>query len=240
MEKIIFLHHSTGECIWVGKTNHYVYRLTKIGDVQKHFKKLNKINKTRYSLSEKSFPAAEGSRNYPFDYYDIWVKHAGAKPYNNELTLEILTGDYDVVIFKHCYPVSNILEDTGNPEIDSPEKRLENYKMQYNALKQKMHEFPDKKFIIWTPAVQVKSRLSEEEAIRTREFYNWVMQEWNEKGDNIYVWDFYQYETEGGLYFKDEYSGGKDESHPGVNFSARVAPMFARFIYDVVSGTTDR
>lgn len=236
MEKIVFLHHSTGECIWKGRTHRYVYRLTRTGDVQRHFKQLNKSNKTRLSISKISFPATAGWRNYPHDYYNIWIKNAGNKPYKNELTLELLTRDYDVIIFKHCYPASNIMEDTGKPDIDSQEKRLENYKLQYNALKSKMHEFPDKKFIVWTPAVQVKSRITEDEALRAREFHRWILEEWDEKKDNIFIWDFYSYETEGGLYFKEEYSGDADESHPGVEFSAQLAPLFAKFVYDVATG----
>jgi len=33
MKKIAFLHHSTGSCIWVGKTNKYLYKITKRGDM---------------------------------------------------------------------------------------------------------------------------------------------------------------------------------------------------------------
>ena len=37
MERIVFLHHSTGSSIWIGNTNKYVYKLTHKGDVQKFF-----------------------------------------------------------------------------------------------------------------------------------------------------------------------------------------------------------
>ncbi len=137
MKKIIFLHHSTGYNIWVGGTNRYIYKLTKEGDVKKYFKNYNRKNKTNYSISEQYFPKLEpyGWNNYPYDYYNIWVKHSGPDRYMDEPTLEILTREYDIIIFKHCFPGSRILEDTGNPNIDSDEKRLENYKLQYNALK---------------------------------------------------------------------------------------------------------
>ena len=90
--------------------------------------------------------------NYPYDYYNIWVKHAGDAPYQGEPTLEMLTKEYDVIVWKHCYPVGNILPDTGTPDVDSAEKRLENYKLQYAELKEKMRSFPDTKFIVWTGA----------------------------------------------------------------------------------------
>lgn len=236
MQKIIFLHHSTGRSVWVGNTNRYVYRLANKGHVQRFFEKYNRINKTNYQISNRIFPMNEpyGWNNYPYDYYNIWVKNAGKIPYMGEPTLEILTASYDIIIFKHCFPVGNIMADNGKPDIDSPEKKLENYKLQYNALKSKMHEFPNKKFIVWTPPASVKTRISENEARRTREFYKWMIEEWNEKGDNIFIWDFFKYQTEGGLYLPEKNAYSRDNSHPGKEFSANVAPKFASYIIDVI------
>ena len=236
MKKIVFLHHSTGYSIWTGKTNRYIYKITSQGDVQRYFKKHNNKNNTGYVISDRFFPKKEpyGWNNYPFDYYNIWVRNAGEKPYMEEPTLEILTREFDVIIFKHCFPVSRIVEDSGSPDINSPVKSLENYRLQYDALKTKMHEFPENKFIVWTPAVNTEKLMSEEEAVRTRQFRDWVISEWDEKGDNIFVWDFYEYETEGGLYLAAKNAYSPDNSHPGKEFSARIAPLFGQFIIDVI------
>ena len=156
-----------------------------------------------------------------------------------EPTLEILTKEYNVIIFKHCYPVSNIKEDKGHPDSDSAEKRAENYKLQYNALKEKMKKFADNKFIIWTPAVNTRALMSEDEALRTREFHDWMINEWDEKGDNIFIWDFYMYETEGGLWLADKNALSPQNSHPGGEFSARMAPLFGKFIIDVIESAAD-
>lgn len=236
MKKIVFLHHSTGYNIWVGGTNRYVYKLTGKGDVQRYFSDYNRKNKTNYLVTEQYFPkeAPYGWNNYPYDYYNIWVKNAGFGPFKEEPTLEMLTKEYDVIIFKHCFPGSRILEDTGNPNIDSDEKRLENYKLQYNALKQKMHEFPDCRFILLTPAVNTKAQMTEDQALRTAEFHKWITEEWDEKEDNIFTWDLYKYETEGGLYLADKYASRPDDSHPNKEFSAKVAPLVSKFIIDVI------
>ena len=117
---------------------------------------------------------------------------------------ELLTKEYDVIIFKHCYPVSLIQADISSPDADSDIKSVENYQSQYAALKTKMHEFHGTRFILWTPAVNTKHLMTEEEAVRTRQFRDWIVNEWDEKGDNIFVWDFYELETEGGLYLKDK------------------------------------
>lgn len=241
MKKIIFLHHSTGKCLWLGNTNRYINKLTGVSDVGKYFRRYNRRNGTGFHIQELIFPKNHpyGWKNYPFDYYNIWVKNASENPYMEEPTLEMLAKKYDVIIFKHCYPVSKILEDTGTPDIDSDIRRLENYKLQYNALKKKMHEFPDKQFIVWTPAVLKSNQLRPDEAERTFEFYKWMKDEWDEKGDNIFIWDFYKLETEGGLYLLDKYAAGPANSHPNKNFAAKASPLFCKFIIDVINGIVE-
>jgi len=241
MTKIIFLHHSTGRSVWVGNTNRYVYKITGQGDVQKYFKKYNKKNKTDYFITEMPFPKSSpyGWKNYPYDYYNIWVKNSGEEPFMEEPTLEILTKDYNVIIFKHCYPVSRMVADIGNPNIDSEIKSLENYKLQYVALKEKMQEFPENKFIVWTPAVNTKANMTEEEAIRAKEFHSWLINDWDETGDNIFLWDFYEYETEGGLYLTEKNAYSPLNSHPSIEFSGKVAPLFSKFIIDVINNNVD-
>lgn len=226
--KIIFLHHSTGGNIWNG-------------GVPEWFKQYDSKQGVNYQITEQPFPKGDpyAWKNYPYDYWNIWVDHAGNEPFMEEPTLEILTKQYQVIIFKHCFPVSGIEADTGNPNIASEDKRIENYKLQYNALKAKMHEFPNTKFIVWTGAGLVRNNTNEEQGIRTRKFFDWVKKEWDERGDNIFIWDFYELETEGGLYLKDEYAASPDDSHPNEPFAKKVAPLFCQRIVDVVEGRGD-
>ncbi|MBU0671184.1 hypothetical protein KKF29_03435 [Patescibacteria group bacterium] len=217
-EKIIFLHHSTGENIWNGGLAEEL---------------------SEYSIEEQEFPkdSPYGWENYPYDYWNIWVNNAGESEYMDEPTLEMLTQNYDVIMFKHCFPVGYIEEDTGNADIASSEKTLENYKLQYNALKEKMLEFPNSTFIVWTGATLVESETDPSYAERMQEFVNWVKTEWDEEGDNIYIWDFYDLETEGNLYLKDSYSQG--DSHPNESFSLMVAPYLANRIRGIIEGDGD-
>ncbi|MEJ2048683.1 MAG: hypothetical protein P8Y60_02350 [Calditrichota bacterium] len=254
---VIFLHHSTGEVIWNGGVPQWI-------------EEYNFAKSTTYRITEQNFPKARpyGWKNYPYDYWNIWVNLAGDKPYlsdnvrklgimqrakafaksvkdgnlfeeKGEPTLEILSKDYDLIIWKHCFPGTNIKPDTGTPKVTNETKRLENYTVQYKALKQKMHEFPATKFLVWTGAAQVKGQASPEEAQRAREFANWVKNDWDEAGDNIFIWDFRQLETEGGLYLKTEYARNKNNSHPNEAFARRVAPLFGQRIVDVLEGRGD-
>lgn len=224
--RVLFLHHSTGECVWNG-------------GVPEALERYNAAHQTRYRVEERSFPkeAPYGWENFPFDYWNIWVRHAGPRPYREEPTLEMLTRDYDVIVFKHCFPVCSIEPDTGHPDVASADKRIENYKLQYAALKAKLRKFPSQRFLLWTGAAQVSSDVDAASARRARSFFQWVVNEWDETGDNIYLWDFYALETGGGLYLKPEYASG--DAHPNEGFARLVAPLFVQRIVDVIEGRGD-
>jgi hypothetical protein len=224
--RILFLHHSTGECVWGG-------------GVEAWFEAYNKANKTAYEITEQAFPKSEpyGWENYPYDYWNIWVNNAGDKPFQAEPTLEMLTPKYDVIVWKHCFPVSQIEADTGEADVASSEKRAENYKLQYAALKTKLNAFPKTKFIVWTGAALVKSETDEAAARRAKAFFEWVRKTWDAPGDNIFIWDFHTLETEGGLYLRQAYAAG--DSHPNEAFSKTVAPLFCQRVVDVLRGAGD-
>jgi hypothetical protein len=208
--RIVFLHHSTGQNIWngnrstifskvVGKVSTRLsYKFYKKAVLPELFERYNKNYRTKYIINELTFPkkAPYGWHNYPFDYYNIWVKHAGNNVFMEEPTLEMLTKEYQVIIFKHCFPVSNIQANDDSANIDSDFKSIANYKLQYIALRDKLLEFPNTKFILFTGAAQVKSQISEDEAKRAKEFFEWAVKEWDLPNDNIYIWDFYNLQTE--------------------------------------------
>lgn len=230
--KIIYLHHSTGGVIWNGNTGSKTEKVS----LPLLFKNYNKANGTTYHIEEIEFPKNEpyGWSNYPYDYYNIWVKNAGNEPFMEEPTLEILTREYQIIILKHCFPVSNLQADQDSADINSELKTLSNYKMQYLALRDKFHEFPATKFILFTGAAQVKNNITAEEAERAREFFSWVVDSWDLSGDNIYIWDLFSLQTEGGLYFKDEYAASLNDSHPNKEFASKAVKLLFQRIIDVI------
>ena len=229
---ILFLHHSTGGVIWKGGGH----------SLKQFFKEFNQEYDTNYAISEKAFPKQSpyGWNNYPFDYYNIWVKNAGEEPFMKESTLEMLTKEYQLIMFKHCFPVSDIQADLDIPDINSDIKTLAHYKLQYLALRDKLHEFPDTKFILWTGAALVEAVTSEEKALRAKEFFEWVTDEWDVPGDNIYIWDFYSLQTEGDLYFKEQYAVSSRDSHPNDEFAGRVVPLLFNRIIDVIDNNGNK
>jgi len=244
---IVFLHHSTGLVIWNGESTSKIAKFVRrkssrlanlIGakaQLPLLFEKYNKEHHKNYRIEEMVFPYAPYDWvNYPYDYYNIWVKNASEKPYMEQPTLEMLSNEYQVIIFKHCFPASNIQEDMDSADINSDIKTLSNYKLQYLALRDKLYEFPDTKFILFTGAVQVKSSISEDEARRAKEFFEWVTNEWDLPGDNIHIWDFYKLQTEGGLYFREDYAVSATDSHPNEEFARQAVKLLFNRIIEVI------
>lgn len=239
--KIIFLHHSTGKNIARGGASRLWHKLSGAGDLDNWFSNQNSTNGTNYHLSKRIFPSSDGYgwNNYPYDYYNIWVQHAGPQPYKGEPTLEMLTSEYDVIMFKHCFPVSEIKQDDGKADIVSSKKTLANYKLQYAALKEKLHQFPNTKFIVWTGAALTEAATDRRSAQRMKEFVNWVKNDWDKEDDNIHLWDFYALETEGGLYLKDEYAASPQDPHPNRAFSSKMVGLLGQRIVDVIEERID-
>lgn len=237
--KIIFLHHSTGNVLFnAGNEPNWILNkfFGKKAFVSKWFNDYNSKNGTNIHFTQQVFPKREpyGWNNYPYDYYNIWVKNAGDQPFLTEPTLEILTRQYNLIIFKHCFPVSAILNDTIAPDVNSPLKTIENYKLQYQELKRKMNEFPNNKFLVWTGAALNENHTNKKQALRTKAFFEWVKNEWDTDDDNIYVWDFYGLQTEGGLYTKKENVAGVNDSHPSKSFAQRAAKLFCERIIEII------
>lgn len=189
-----------------------------------------------------TYPATTGGypwANDPYDYWNLWVAHQGASRDLGEENLDDLAARFDVVVWKHCFPVSGIGPDGAAPSVSSPERTIASYQLQYEALKARMHEFPGRRFLVWTGAALVEGATDPASAQRAQQFFAWVKDVWDEPGDNVYVWDFLQLETGGGPYLLAEHAADLTDSHPNATFSAEVAPLVARRIVDVIEGRGD-
>lgn len=223
--KAVFLHHSTGKAVWDGGVPALVERY-------------NMSHGTQYLVDEQDFPSAD--LNFPYHYWNYWVNHGDQEFYNDEPTLQHLTQNYDVVVWKHCYPATHVEPDCEEPSVGSDTMCMQNYQLQYNALRDKMHEYPDNRFIVWTGAANVEAMTMPEYAARGRQWVNWVKNEWDQPNDNIYVWDFYELQTQGTDYFLADYALSPEDSHPNAMFAAEIAaPRFVNRLTDVLQGDGD-
>lgn len=227
--RIAYLHHSTGGNVWDGGVPGFIAGWPKPAG-------------TSYTITEITYPATSGGypwENYPYDYWNLWVNFTGSNHDSGELNLDDLVAAYDVIVWKHCFPVSGIEAESGAASVSSQTKTIGNYQLQYAALKARMLQFPGKRFVVWTGAALTEGSTSPDAAGRARQFFSWVKSSWDEKGDNIYVWDFHQLETDGGLYLRAEYAAAPTDSHPNATLSSLAAPLLGKRIVDVIEGRGD-
>lgn len=237
-KRAIFLVHSTGTDLFSqGKVNDWL-------------KNYNAINSTNFQIYTRTYPENPWPwSNYPHDYWKLWVDNSCN---NNDPDIECLaslSSKYDMVIFKHCYPGADLEADLGTPDIKSSRKSLENYKLQYRALRSLMDGIPDKKFMVWTLVPRHRLATYASTASRANEFANWVKTEWlTEDGKphpNIYIFDFFSLAAELNknpsngvqycLKYDYEYSHSSSDSHPNVLANQTIGPLFAQAVVKALS-----
>ncbi|HNW52476.1 MAG TPA: Ig-like domain-containing protein, partial [Prolixibacteraceae bacterium] len=244
-QKAIFLHHSTGGAVFSE------------GDVEGWITNYNSTNGTSYSCTERAYPDSPYPwENYPYDFWNLWVNGGCDSEQSGIECINSLAASYNLIIFKHCFPGAGIEEDTGSPDITSDRKSLENYKLQYRALRTMMDNHPGTLFMVWTLAPLHRNATNAEQAARAREFVNWVKNTWLEEDGkshpNIYIFDFYNIVAESDptpahgqvnclMY---DYEGDHDgsDSHPNYAANQVAGPQFAEAVVNclssISSGTT--
>ncbi|OGI32396.1 MAG: hypothetical protein A2343_03915 [Candidatus Moranbacteria bacterium RIFOXYB12_FULL_35_8] len=159
--------------------------------------------------------------------------------------MNTLTQNYEVIIFKHCYPGAAVLADTGSPSVSSSVKSLENYKLQYRALRSMLDSYPNNKFIIWTLSPLHRLATTEANAQRAKEFVDWVKEDFltedSQPHENIYIFDWWGYVAGLDNYLKYEYeiSHTGSDSHPNNQANIDVGPIFSQFIVDTIDESSD-
>ncbi len=217
---IIFLHHSVG------------YNLIEQGGLREAF------TQAGYSFFDHGYnsPGLTGpsgqergySYNVPGDNTDIdglakiFSQHVYPLPIN---TLSGLL-QHEVIIFKSCFPNSNITSD----------EQLEQNKAMYLGMRAVMDKHPDKIFIIMTTPPLNPAETTLETAARARAMADWLKSDEFLKGhSNVFTFDLYSYladdkpnSPEINMLLK-EYQGGTD-SHPNQLANLTIGPKLVQFV----------
>jgi hypothetical protein len=236
-QKVIFLHHSTGSGVYYG------------GNVTQWIATYNTQHNTNYRISERSYPDTPYPwANYPYDYWNLWINNKCNNADPNIPCMDKITQDYDVIIFKHCFPGASIAADNGNPSVSSNVQTLANYKLQYRALRALMDSYPKKKFIVWTLAPLHRLATNTDDAARARQFVDWVKTTWLTEDarlhPNIFIFDFFSSAAESNTTplngklncLKYDYEGSHtgNDSHPNALANQTIGPLFAEFIVNTI------
>lgn len=141
------------------------------------------------------------------------------------------------------------MEDKGTPNVASKVKSLENYKVQYRALRAMMDSYPDTKFMVWTLAPLHRLSTDIQSAARAKQFVDWVKTEWlvedGKQHPNIYIFDFFNLAAETNLSpenglvnclkYEYEISHTNGDSHPNNLANSTIAPLFAEAIVNALA-----
>jgi len=128
---------------------------------------------------------------------------------------------HDIIMFKSCYPASNIKSD----------KMLQQYKDYYNALLPTFKKNPAILFIGMSTPPLVKWHTTPENATRARQWAKWLTTEYAPGAKNVRIFDIFNSlailegkKNENRMV--PQFSTGKEDSHPSPAGAAAMTRMF--------------
>jgi hypothetical protein len=217
---IMFLHHSVGE------------NLIAQGQVRQ------KLTAAGYTLWDQAYnweqligpdgKATGYSYNVPNDNTDpdglarIFAQALFPVPVNTFSALM----QHEVIIFKSCFPVSDIATD----------ELLAEYKTFYLGIREVLRKHPEKVFIVLTPPPLNPAETTAANAQRARAFANWLTsKEFLTQQPNVFAFDLFDAFAEANPAAPDysmlraDYRNGAD-SHPNAKANETVAPALVDFV----------
>jgi hypothetical protein len=143
----------------------------------------------------------------------------------------------DIIMFKSCYPNSDIAAEGQEPENASDNaKTTWNYRAVFAELQGIMAKYPNKVFIYVTAPPLVPNQTKPENAKRAREFNNWVKSQYvtdytQKTGQlNLMVFDFFDVLADKDNYLKAEYRRSDQDSHPNPAGGQAATVAFIDFL----------
>jgi hypothetical protein len=231
----IFLHHSTGGCIWSSPDN--------LGTTSIPLEMTAYNISHNYTGNDAVTMIGTGSETwFPLgavgNEWELW--HRIFDGYTGDGDIQPYLNDNKIIVIKSCYPSSLLTgvgsaADTLTPEL----KTIYNYKWHWRSIIRVMQQHPDNFFAIWTnaPYRGGNGELS-------HQFCKWAKDTlatgndpiFGDFPDNVYVFDFFhKLASPPNWWLPDSLSywnGSGFESHPNGRATDLVAPQFVQEIFD--------
>ena len=225
----IFFHHSTGNNIWgPNGSNTSIPNEMSLYNIQKGYTGNDVV-----TMDEDWFPSDDNEWYTWHRIFDNSDPNNNIYPYfpNNK-----------IIVIKSCFPSSKIvgqgsaLDTLNNPSI----KTIYNYKWHWRSILNKMKQYPETFFIIWTNAPLVPNSTNYIQAELAEHFCSWAKDTLSAGNDqlfglfpsNVYVFDyFHKLADENGM-LKLEYATSSGDSHPNSDATELVAPQFVQEIFN--------
>lgn len=224
----IFLHHSTGGCIWGPN-----------GSATSIPQQISLYNAAHGYTGADAVVCQETW--YPQYNDNEWSTWHSIFETGSPESIATYLQNYSVIIIKSCFPSSNMTgtgqaSDTLNPW----DKTLYNYKWHWRHMLRVMQAHPENFFAIWTNAPLVSSATSPVEAFLSSLFCHWAKDtlaagldpEFGVIPQNVYVFDFFHKLVDANNYLPNNYAASSGDSHPNAAATALVAPQFVQEIFD--------
>lgn len=189
--KLIFIHHSVGEN-WLSDDNGGLG--TELGN-NNYF-----VSDTYYGWG----PDAIGDRTDIPDWLE-WFTESNRDTYMNAVYRESRDdaagydyynrpmadpgGENSVILFKSCYPNSNLAGNPTDPIADGPDMTVGGAKYVYTKILSYFSEHPEKLFIAITPPPEISPEFAES----AEAFSRWMANDWLDTygGSNVRVFDLH-------------------------------------------------
>ena len=150
----------------------------------------------------------------------------------------ILDG-HDIILFKSCFPVSNIRQDDPEKDRQNPGRRsLSNYKRHYRTIREATDRHPDKRFVIITPPPLHPDATDPVAAQRARAFADWLSStDFLEDRKHLFVFDLFDLLADpqtNTLRTEFHLDPNSRNSHPNPVAHLTVAPRLADFVINII------
>ncbi|MGQ9627837.1 MAG: hypothetical protein ACUVV0_13145 [Anaerolineae bacterium] len=206
--KLVFIHHSTGEA-WLTDDN---------GDLGIALRDNNYfVSDTNYGWGPTCVELGGPIGDYTdIPHWYLWFTGSNRGTYlaalyaesgQNSAYSRLATnpgGENEIIMFKSCFPNSNIDGNPNDPPAPSADYNSElnvaNAKRIYLDLLNYFATRQDKLFIVITAPPQVQNATDATQAANARAFNNWLVNDWldNYPYNNVAVFDFYNVLTSNG------------------------------------------
>jgi hypothetical protein len=228
----IFLHHSTGECIWGpnGSATSVPQQIISYNASHSY------SGSNAVSLNEMGWPETPWDNEWERwhrIFYNMDTVDADIRP--------ILEAN-KIIMIKSCFPSSNMFggvgtkADTSNWDI----KSVLNYKWHWRKIIERMRQHTSNFFVVWTNAPLVASATNSAEAANANWFCRWAKDtlakgldtEFGLFPKNVYIFDFFHKLTDPTGLLPVKYAASSGDSHPNATATSLVAPQLIKEVFD--------
>jgi len=220
-QHLLFIHHSVGES-WLNQ-----------GGLK------DSLSRLGIGVHSATYGSDIGQNTDMSDWVSKFNKHF-EKMMKYDIPPDILYHagmENDIIMFKPCFPNSDISSDgtpPGNPFENA--RTVWNYKSVFEDLRGYFSKAPQKLFIYVTAPPLVPGQTSIENAGRIRQFNNWVKNDFvndykKQAGSaNFLVFDLFDVLADSSNCLQPGYRNSDTDSHPNANGCREATSHFLRFL----------